>query len=126
MNALSANEDSPVERVDGPPDRPADAERGLDAHEGGRIGGEPSSLADLDRLAGVLAGYVEERLVKRPRLVDRHKLAEQLSVSVATIERGIKANEIPVVRIGRRALFDTDEVIDAAKKRRASGKGKTN
>jgi hypothetical protein len=47
---------------------------------------------------------------KQPRLVDRHELARRLGVSVPTIERN---KAIPCIRLGRRVLYDTDQVIAA-------------
>lgn len=81
------------------------------------------SPLELERLAEEVAGRVTEKLSNQPRLVDRYRLAELLGVSVPSIERWIQSGEIPVVRIGRRTLFDVAEVIAAGKKKGGAAHG---
>lgn len=80
------------------------------------------SPVELERLADLVADRVAERLAGAPRLVDRVRLAELLAVSVATVERLTAAGELPIVRMGRRVLYDPGECIAA---RAAQQKGGT-
>lgn len=71
------------------------------------------SPADLDRLAGMVADAVADRLARRPLLVDRVELAPMIGLSVPTIERRTRTGEIPCVRSGRRVLYDPQAVVAA-------------
>ena len=51
--------------------------------------------------------------VNEPRLVDGDRMAELAGVSRPTIDRAVRDNAIPSVRIGRRRLFEPRAVIDA-------------
>lgn len=75
--------------------------------------GLPLSPVEMDRWASLVADRVAERLAGVPRLVDRVRLAELLGVSVPTIERLTSAGELPIVRMGRRVLYDPAAVIEA-------------
>ena len=68
--------------------------------------------AELEQLAKQIADRVTAQLSRR-RLVDRVELAELLGISVPTVDRQVRCGKIPVVRIGRRILFDPTKVIEA-------------
>lgn len=76
---------------------------------------------ELDRLADAVADRLAAKLLDRPRLVDRVELARELGVSVPTIERLCAAGSIPVVRMGRRVLFDPAAVIAARSEQKGGG-----
>ena len=67
--------------------------------------------AELSELAKAIADAVADRLSSRPRLTDRHGLAEQLGVSVPTVDRLRAAGRIRPVMVGSRPMFDTDDVV---------------
>jgi len=67
--------------------------------------------ADTDRLAERIAQRVVELAAKRPRLIDRHSLAQKLNVSVSTVDRLRKEGRIKSVLVGDRPMFDLEEVI---------------
>jgi hypothetical protein len=71
------------------------------------------SPAEREEFIDQIAAAVANRLAARPRLLDRYALAEVLGVSVPSIERLQAAGQIPVVRIGRRCLYDPDNVVHA-------------
>lgn len=71
------------------------------------------SPQEIAALADAVAEQVVDKLTSRPRLVDRYELAKLLSVSVPTIERLSAAGDIPLVRMGRRVLYDPAAVIAA-------------
>ncbi|MCA9213794.1 MAG: DNA-binding protein [Planctomycetales bacterium] len=54
----------------------------------------------------MISDGVAERLGNQRRLVDRPQLAEIVGLSVATIDRRIRAGKISCIRDGRRVLFD--------------------
>ena len=74
---------------------------------------------DADVLRATIASDVVQAIkpilteVNEPRLVDGDRMAELLSVSRPTLDRAVKQNLIPSVRIGRRRLFEPRKVIDA-------------
>lgn len=45
------------------------------------------------------------------KLVTRKQLAEALQVSVRTVDRMVKAGEIPALRVGHSVRFDLAEVL---------------
>ena len=69
--------------------------------------------AELDRFVDRIADAVALKLASQPKLVDRHTLAQILSVSVPTIERLQAAGRLPCVRLKRRVLYDADACIAA-------------
>jgi excisionase family DNA binding protein len=48
-------------------------------------------------------------------LVNADDLAKLISISRPTVERLVRANRIPSIRIGRRRLFDPNDVVKALK-----------
>lgn len=72
--------------------------------------------AVLEDLSEEIADRVFKRLAKQPALVDRYGLSDVISVSVPTIERLQRDGRIPVVRIGRRVLYDVKAVLAALSK----------
>ena len=71
------------------------------------------SPMDIQRLADALAPLIADRLANTRRLVDRVELSNIIGLSVPTIERRMRDGSIPVVRSGRRTLFDVDAVVKA-------------
>lgn len=71
------------------------------------------SPQDLSSWADLVADRVADKLAKRPMLVDRVELAQLLGVSIPTVERLSAAGKIPLVRLGRRVLYDPVAVIEA-------------
>lgn len=69
--------------------------------------------AVLEDLSEEIADRVFKRLAKQPALVDRYGLSDLISVSVPTIERLQRDGRIPVIRIGRRVLYDVNAVLAA-------------
>lgn len=79
------------------------------------------SPADLERLAGMVADAVADRLARRPLLVDRVELAPMIGLSVPTIERRTRDGSIPCVRSGRRVLYDPNAVVAAMASNKKGG-----
>ncbi len=71
------------------------------------------SPGELELFVEKIAKAVAEKLASQPKLVDRHALAQILSVSVPTIERLQAAGRLPFVRLKRRVLYDVDACIAA-------------
>ena len=69
--------------------------------------------AVLEDLSEEIADRVFKRLSKQPALVDRYGLSDLISISVPTIERLQRDGRIPVVRIGRRVLYEFNAVLAA-------------
>lgn len=69
--------------------------------------------AVLEDLSEEIADRLFKRLSKQPALVDRYRLSDLISISVPTIERLQRDGRIPVVRIGRRVLYDVNAVLAA-------------
>lgn len=69
--------------------------------------------AVLEDLSEEIADRVFKRLSMQPALVDRYGLSDVISISVPTIERLQRDGRIPVVRIGRRVLYDVQAVLSA-------------
>ncbi|WP_298866006.1 excisionase family DNA-binding protein [uncultured Gimesia sp.] len=59
----------------------------------------------------LLADMIAERLAKQPRCIDKSELAEQIGISVSTIERLMGKGKIPFIKPGRRVLFDIEAVM---------------
>lgn len=68
---------------------------------------------EIERLAELLAEKLATRLAHQPKLVDRYRIAELLGLSVPTIDRRVRSGRIPVIRDGRRVLFNPETVIRA-------------
>ena len=71
------------------------------------------SPLEIEQLADLLAEKVASRLAHQPKLVDRYRIAELLGLSVPTIDRRVRSGRIPVIRDGRRVLFNPESVIQA-------------
>lgn len=56
---------------------------------------------------------VKQRTTASRKLVSPEALAAELGVSVRTIHRWVRRNEIPFMRAGRLLRFDLDEVLAA-------------
>ncbi len=69
------------------------------------------SPADCETLVERIAGRVVAVLANQPRLVGRYDLAKVLGVSVTTLERLQRDQKISTIRIGRRVLYDPDQVL---------------
>ena len=78
---------------------------------------------ELESFADLLAENVADRLACRPRLVDRHGLAEQLGVSVPSIDRLRKAGRIQSINVGNRPMFDTAATIADLREAKQGGIG---
>ena len=72
-----------------------------------------SSLSpmELEALANAVAERVADHLANRRRLLTRHELAEVINVSVPKLDTMLRDNELPVIRVGRKVLFDPHAVI---------------
>ncbi|MCC9602907.1 excisionase family DNA-binding protein [Stieleria sp. JC731] len=66
---------------------------------------------ELETLANAIADHVADRLAKRRRLLTRHELSHVINVSVPKIVTMLRDNELPVIRVGRKFLFDPYVVI---------------
>jgi excisionase family DNA binding protein len=66
---------------------------------------------ELETLADAVADRVAERLANRRRLLTRHELAEVINVSVPKLDTMLRDDELPVIRVGRKVLFDPHAVI---------------
>ena len=72
--------------------------------------------AELEQLARAIADRVTDQLAMRRRLTTRHELAQVLGVSVPTIDRMLRDNEIPSISIRGKRMFDPAAVITHLKK----------
>ena len=68
---------------------------------------------DLEQLAQRVAEIVADRLRSAPLLIDKFELAKRTTLSVSSIERRVKAGQLPAVKSGRRVMFAPDEVLAA-------------
>lgn len=66
-------------------------------------------------VAAAVARAMEPLLAQsaEPRLVDRVRMAELLSISTPKLDTMTTAGEIPSVKVGRRRLYQPAAVIDA-------------
>lgn len=46
----------------------------------------------------------------KKRLINKKELAEYLNLSIYTIDTWVSQNRIPYIKMGRRVLFDLDEI----------------
>ncbi len=67
---------------------------------------------ELETLADTIADKVADRLANRRRLYTRVELSVAIGVSVAKIDTMLRDGELPVIRIGRKVLFDVPTVLD--------------
>ena len=66
---------------------------------------------ELETLADAVAERVADRLSNRRRLLTRHELANVINVSVPKLDTMLRDGELPVIRVGRKVLFDPHAVI---------------
>ena len=66
---------------------------------------------ELEQLADAVAERVADRLANRRRLLTRHELAEVINVSVPKVDTMLRDGQLPVIRVGRKVLFDPHAVI---------------
>ncbi len=66
---------------------------------------------ELEALADAVAERVADRLTNRRRLLTRHELAQVINVSVPKLDTMLRDEELPVIRVGRKVLFDPHAVI---------------
>jgi hypothetical protein len=71
------------------------------------------SPAERQEFIDAIAEAVATKLASQPRLVDRVELSRVLGVSVPSLERLQASGQLPVVRIGRRCLYDPSACIAA-------------
>ncbi len=69
------------------------------------------SPLEIERLAEAVAERVADRLTNRRRLLTRYELAEVINVSVPKLDTMLRDDELPVIRVGRKVLFDPHAVI---------------
>ncbi len=69
--------------------------------------------AEIEELVEVIATRLAKKIADAPVLIDRYELSRKLGVSVPTVERYVRAGRIPVVRLGRRTLFELPAVLAA-------------
>ncbi|WP_417377478.1 helix-turn-helix domain-containing protein [Gimesia maris] len=67
--------------------------------------------AELDAFADVVAAKVADHLANRRRLLTRHELSKVIQVSVPKLDTMIRDDELPIIRVGRKVLFDPHAVI---------------
>ncbi len=67
---------------------------------------------ELDIFAQSLAERIADRLENRRRLLTRRELAEVINVSVPKLDTMLRDDHVfPVIRVGRKVLFDPHAVI---------------
>ncbi|TWT79429.1 hypothetical protein CA13_08300 [Planctomycetes bacterium CA13] len=66
---------------------------------------------ELETLADAVAERVADRLANRRRLLTRHELSQVIGVSVPKLDTMLRDGELPVIRVGRKVLFDPHAVI---------------
>lgn len=69
------------------------------------------SPLEIETLADAVAERVADRLANRRRLLTRHELATVINVSVPKLDTMLRDDELPVIRVGRKVLFDPHAVI---------------
>lgn len=73
--------------------------------------GEAVTPMELEQLADAIADRVADRLANRRRLLTRSELAEVINVSVPKLDTMLRDGQLPVIRVGRKVLFDPHAVI---------------
>lgn len=66
---------------------------------------------ELETFADAVADRVADRLANRRRLLTRHELSQVIGVSVPKLDTMLRDDELPVIRVGRKVLFDPHAVI---------------
>lgn len=66
---------------------------------------------ELETLANLVADRVADRLANRRRLLTRPELAKVINVSIPKLDTMLRDDELPVIRVGRKVLFDPHAVI---------------
>lgn len=69
------------------------------------------SPADMELLANMVADRVADRMANRRKLLNRNELSEVIGVSVPKLDTMLRDGELPVIRVGRKVLFDPHAVI---------------
>ncbi len=71
------------------------------------------SPAEIERLADALAERLAERMAggANDEIGDVHDAARWLGCSVPTIERAVRRNEIPSIRVGRLRRFRRADLL---------------
>lgn len=69
------------------------------------------SPLELETLADAVAERVADRLANRRRLLTRHELAQVINVSLPKLDTMLRDDQLPVIRVGRKVLFDPHAVI---------------
>lgn len=78
-------------------------------------GRQTMTPAELTELADRIAETIAQKLLQRPRLLDRHEMALMANVSVATLDRRTRCGEWPSIKDGSRRLYDPADVIRVMK-----------
>ncbi|MDA8743975.1 excisionase family DNA-binding protein [Rubripirellula amarantea] len=71
----------------------------------------PLSPVEMELLADMVAERVADRLSNQRKLLSRQELSEVIGVSVPKLDTMLRDNELPVIRVGRKVLFDPHAVI---------------
>lgn len=69
------------------------------------------SPLELETIADAVAQRVAAQLSNQRRLLTRHELAPIINVSLPKLETMLRNGELPVIRVGRKVLFDPHAVI---------------
>ena len=69
------------------------------------------SPVELETLADAVAERVADRMANRRRLLTRQELARVINISVPKLDTMLRDGELPVIRVGRKVLFDPHAVI---------------
>lgn len=69
------------------------------------------SPMELETLADAVASRVADRLANQRRLLSRQELAPIINVSLPKLDTMLRDGELPVIRVGRKVLFDPHAVI---------------
>ncbi|TWU16937.1 helix-turn-helix domain-containing protein [Allorhodopirellula heiligendammensis] len=69
------------------------------------------SPSDMEVLANMVADRVADRMSNRRKLLNRNELSEVIGVSVPKLDTMLRDGELPVIRVGRKVLFDPHAVI---------------
>ncbi len=69
------------------------------------------SPSDMELLANMIADRVADRMANRRKLLNRNELSEVIGVSVPKLDTMLRDGELPVIRVGRKVLFDPHAVI---------------
>ncbi|MBA4408282.1 MAG: hypothetical protein C0397_02525 [Odoribacter sp.] len=80
-------------------------------------------LSEIREINQNLIGEFQKKLkIARPQYATRHEVSEALHITIGTLDRLIKNQEIKAYRIGGRILFRWSEVDQALKELNEGGK----